>query len=498
MHDEIGGDPDMAAVFADVIVSNIIGTENKKADFWSDSAKNLLKAIILYVEQNQDMRSHGKATIGEAYKLIATTSAPELEAIFSGIGADHPAHMPFQIFAGASAQVKDSIKHELGVYLEVFQNESIRDITSYPEINLEKPAYDKCAYFVIISDQHSALNFLSSLFFSFLFIKIVNYADNKTEDGRCPVQVNMILDEFPSIGLIPGYLKKLATVRGRGISCSHIIQNLSQLIEMYGKNYESILSNCDTHIFLGGNDPTTIKYISDRSGVIGVDQQSTGSQRRTFAPVEIIPRYVLNKSEGKRNLLNPDEIYTLDPSTSIVFIRSLHALRVEKFDYTEHPASERLIQENALSHIPEWTKLKKRSMQPAAERTIVQASSEVGGEGKQSPFKLLVESKSGFRAEDNSEKTEPKSQKSKEKAYRAVKKEEAIVALEEVTDEEILRRAARPNKIVNKNTLQSDMAEKPEEKAEKTAATAIGKGTDNDRENQGAQQWFKAKRASEQ
>lgn len=507
---EINGDLDMAAVFADVIVSNISGTDLKKADFWTDSAKNLLKAIVLYVEQNGKMRREGTSTIGEAYKMIATSTVAELESLFSGISVDHPAHMAFQIFAGASPQVKESIKHELGVFLEVFQNESIRNITSYPEIDLEKPAYDKCAYFVIISDQHSTLNFLSSLFFSFLFIKIVNYADNKTDDGRCPVQVNMILDEFPSIGIISGYIKKLSTVRGRGISCSHCIQNLSQLIEMYGKNYESILSNCDTHIFLGGNDPTTIKYVSDRSGVIGVDQESIRSRRRTLAPVQIIPDYQLNKGEGKRNLLNQDEVYTLDPNKSIVFVRSLHALKVDKIDFTEHPDAERFVQENALSHIPEWVKSRNQRRKPAATAASSASSTDTVDSHDADPAPRLADRNGELKASDETysrpKRPAPRpsqhgNRKLAPKPLPAVKKEKAKSDNEEqdnMTVDDLLHIAARPNRVISKAaTRQKDTenktdTEEPQEEPKEQNADASEQRLASDKKGG---PWFKISNA---
>lgn len=367
---EIGGDQDMAAVFADVIMSNLVGSDTKKTEFWFVSAKNLIKAMILYVSMDKKMIEQKKDTIGETYRILTTSSISELKDMFERLDHNHPAHMPFAIFAGATPTIQESVKHELGVFLEVFQTQTIREITSYEEIDLEKPAYSKCAYFVIMSDQHTTLSFLSSLFFSFLFIKLVNYADNETEDGRCPVPVNMILDEFPNIGSISGFIQKLSTVRGRYINISIIIQSLSQIIDMYGKNYESILSNCDTHLFLGGNDPTTIKYISDRAGIVGVDQLSSNTHRQTFAPVEFLPEYHLSRGEGKRNLLNQDEVYTLDPQKSLVFIRSLHVLKVDKFDYTEHPASKQLISENARSHIPEWqsAQCEKNAAEPIEDR----------------------------------------------------------------------------------------------------------------------------------
>jgi len=428
---EVDGDQEMAAIFAEVVISNITGPDTKKTEFWAVSAKNLLKAMVLYVGLDRKMVEKGKNTIGEAYRIMATSTIAELKDMFANVGEDHPAHMPFEIFAGAPPAVQDAVKHELGVFLEVFQTQTIRDITSYDEIDLEKPAYTKCAYFVIMSDQHTTLSFLSSLFFSFLFIKLVSYADNQTEDGRCPVPVNLILDEFYNIGTINNFVSKLSTVRGRYINISIIIQSLSQIIEMYGKNYEAILSCCDTHLFLGGNDPTTVKYVSDRAGIIGVDQISSRTKRQTFAPVEILPEYQFSRGEGKRNLLNQDEVYTLDMGKALVFIRSLHALKVDKFDYTEHPDAAKLIPEGARSHMPNW--LAQQCKMNSASPPDVEDTEDVA-----QPTEYMVNRKGDFK---QAIKDAPTQSKPKIPAKRPPKKQTSITEMEE-----LMRAVARPSR----------------------------------------------------
>jgi type IV secretion system protein VirD4 len=355
--DEVRGDVDRAAIFADVIISNI--GDNNANQFWTIAAQNLLKALVLYVSTSNQLIENGNSTIGEAYRILVESSEESLFRLFERLEPGHPAHWPFNIYKRASDTVRESVRHELGIFLEVFQNENVRNITAYPEIDLTAPGKEKCAYFVIMSDQHSTLEFLSSMFFSFLFIDLVSYADEETTSGVLPVPVNMILDEFPNIGEIPGFMQKLATVRGRHINISIIFQSLVQIMDMYpGKLYENMLNNCDTHLCLGANDPSSAKYISERAGVMGVTQRSIRTDRKNYVPFQLIPDYKLSEGEGKRNLLNIDEVYTFDNDKAIVFIRGKHPLVVEKFDFTEHPESKHMVQERPSDHVPDWKKVR--------------------------------------------------------------------------------------------------------------------------------------------
>ena len=151
----------------------------------------------------------------------------------------------------------------------------IRNITAYPEIDLELPGKEKCAYFCITSDQDSTFDFLSSLFFSFLFIKLVRFADRNGVDGKLPKAVNFILDEFPNIGAIPDFKKKISTVRSRNISISVIFQNIAQLKNRYPYDeWQEIIGNCDTQIALGCTDEMTARFLSDRTGEVTISVSS--------------------------------------------------------------------------------------------------------------------------------------------------------------------------------------------------------------------------------
>ena len=239
---DINGDDLMAQTFTDVVIKNT--TVGMGDEFWDSASVNLLKALVLYVS----VEFEGEAcTFGEAYKLISLHSAQQLDDLFSKLDFTHPAFAPYNIFKQASDTVRSGIIIGLGARLQVFQNEMIRNITTYNEINLVEAGMKKCAYFCITSDQESTFDFLASLFFSFLFIRLVKYADNYGEGGKLPVPVNLVMDEFPNIGAIVDFKKKISTTRSRAINISVIFQNLAQLQNRYPDGaWQEILGNCDT------------------------------------------------------------------------------------------------------------------------------------------------------------------------------------------------------------------------------------------------------------
>lgn len=269
---EIQGQELMAQLFVDVVIKN---TGSEKGDhFWDNSELNLLKALVLYVEQGYP--PEGK-NIGQVYQLLTLNSEKELNALFDMLPIGHPAKAPFNIFKQASDTVRSGIIIGLGSRLQVFQNKLIRMITSFDEIDLTLPGKEKCAYFCITSDQDSTFDFLSSLFLSFLFIKLVRYADTYGNSGRLPVEVHILADELANIGIVPDLKKKISTIRSRGISMSVIFQNLAQMQNRYPLNqWQEIIGNCDVQLFLGCTDEITAKFISDRTGevTIGVDSKS--------------------------------------------------------------------------------------------------------------------------------------------------------------------------------------------------------------------------------
>ena len=351
---EIGGQEIMAQLFSDVIIKN---TGSPKGDhFWDNSEMNLLKALVLYVDQG--FPPEGK-NIGQVYKLLTMNSEKELNSLFDMLPVTHPAKAPYNIFKQASDTVRSGVIIGLGTRLQVFQNKLIRQITSYNEIDLTRPGREKCAYFCITSDQDSTFDFLSSLFMSFVFIKLVRYADKYGDDGKLPVPVHILADELANGGCtIADLTKKISTIRSRRLSISCIFQNLPQMQNRYPLNqWQEIIGNCDTQLFLGCTDEMTAEFISNRTGDVGVMVSSQAKQLNTWRVTDYTPEYRETHSIGKRRLMTPDEVLRLPLDEALIILRGQKVLKVGKYDYTLHPESRKLRSCRASDHVPEWQKL---------------------------------------------------------------------------------------------------------------------------------------------
>ena len=349
---EINGQETMAQVFADVIIQN---TGSGKGDhFWDNAEMNLLKALVLYVDQGFPPEARN---IGQVYKLLTMSSEKELNSLFDLLPVSHPAKVPYCIYKQASDTVRSGVIIGLGARLQVFQNKLIRQITSYDEIDLTLPGKQKCAYFCITSDQDSTFDFLSSLFMTFIFIKLVRYADKYGEEGKLPVAVHILADELANTGAILELNKKISVIRSRNLSISCIFQNLPQMQNRYPYNqWQEIIGNCDTQLFLGCTDEVTATFISNRSGDVTVGVSSEAKQLNSWRVSDYTPEYRQTKSIGKRKLLTPDEILRLPLDTALVILRGQKVLKVEKYDYTLHPDAQKLTPRKASEHIPEWRK----------------------------------------------------------------------------------------------------------------------------------------------
>lgn len=363
---DINGDDLMAQTFTDVVIKNT--TVGMGDEFWDSASVNLLKALVLYVSVEFEGED---CNFGEAYKLISIRSAAELDALFSVLDYKHPAFAPYNIFKQASDNVRSGIIIGLGARLQVFQNEMIRNITKYNEINLVEVGKKKCAYFCITSDQDSTFDFLASLFFSFLFIRLVRFADNYGENGKLPVPVNFVLDEFPNIGAIPDFKKKISTTRSRAINISVIFQNLAQLQNRYPDGaWQEILGNCDTQLFLGCTDDVTAKLVADRTGEVTVSVASKSKKLNSWRISDYTPEYREARSIGKRKLLTPDEILRLPVNEALVIMRGQKVLKVTKYDYTNHPHSKLIIKKKAATHVPQWRQGLENSFETAVDMEI--------------------------------------------------------------------------------------------------------------------------------
>ena len=353
---EIEGEELMAQLFCDVIIKN---TGSERGDhFWDSAEMNLLKALVLYVEQGYPPDNKN---IGEVYKLLALCSEKELNDLFEQIPTVHPAKAPYAIFKQASETVRSGVIIGLGSRLQVFQNKQIRNITAFDEIDLELPGKRPCAYFCITSDQDSTFDFLSSLFLSFVFIKLVRYADKNCPDGKLPVPVHVLGEELTACGVIPDLSRKISVIRSRNISMSCVFQNLAGLQNRYPYNqWQEILGNSDIQLFLGCVDELTAKYISDRSGEVSIAVTSKAKQLGTWRVSDYTPEYRETSGVGKRKLLTMDEVLRLPINKALVIIRGRKVLQVDKFDYTNHPEASKLKSCKASEHVPEWTRCERR------------------------------------------------------------------------------------------------------------------------------------------
>jgi len=346
---DLGGDTLMAQILTDVIIANTSG--DRRDHFWDNGEGNLLKALVLYVDQDED-RDPGDKNLPAVYQLLTQCDEKTLKQMFSRLPMTHPAKAPFNLFAQASDTVRAGIILGLGTRLQVLQNEAVRKITSYSDIDLTLPGKQKCAYYVILSDQEGSLEFLSSLFFSFLFIQLVRYADS-TPECRCKIPVDFIFDEFNNVGVIPDIARKLSTIRSRSINVCMIVQNLSQLKNRYPNDlWAELLGNADTHLMLGCTDEPTAEFISARSGDMTVDVQSTQTMRQTIAVAQVIPQYRRTDGLGKRRLMTTDEVLRLPNDELLIIIRGQKMLKALKFDYTGHPSAKHMVRTPISDYVP--------------------------------------------------------------------------------------------------------------------------------------------------
>lgn len=340
-------DGSLIDVFCDVVIRN---TTDKFDHFYDNTEMDLLKALCLYVYTDYPPE---KRTFPEAYKLLINKSVEMLDSIFERLPTNHPARGPYQLFAKAE-KVKGNAVLGLGTRLQIIQNKLVQQIISHKDIDLTLPGKQKCAYFCITSDQDSTFDVLATLFTSFLSIKLVRFAD-RTEERKLPIPMNFILDEFPNIGVVPDFKKKLATARSRSIGMAILFQNIPQMQNRYPDNqWEEILGGCDFSIFLGCNDMTTAEYYSKRTGGITVSVASIRKNYNTIRATNYVPEYTESSSVGKRELLMPDEVLRYPLDQGLLIIRGQKVYRFQKMDYTQHPDAKRLRMEKVEEHIPEW------------------------------------------------------------------------------------------------------------------------------------------------
>ena len=376
---EVEGQELMAQLFVDVIIKNTTGG-GKGDHFWDSAEMNLLKALVLYVDKGYPPENRN---MGQVYQLITLNSETALNSLFEVLPINHPAKAPYSLFRQASDSVRSGVIIGLGSRLQVFQAELIKKITARDEIDLELLGQKPCAYFLVTSDQDSTFDFLASLFLSFVFIKLVRYADKNCEGGRLPVPVHVLGEELTACGTIPDLSRRLSVIRSRNISMSCVFQNLAGLQNRYPLNlWQEILGNCDVQLFLGCTDPLTAEFVSSRTGLASVAVSSKSKQLGTWRISNYTPEYRETSGVGKRPVLTPDEVLRLPIDEALVIIRGKKTLKVDKMDYSKHPEYPLLRSCKASAHIPEWRRLEMEAaatpepaVKPAPQKTDAKQTS---------------------------------------------------------------------------------------------------------------------------
>ena len=367
---EVEGQELLAQIFVDVIIKNT--TNNGKGDhFWDSCEMNLLKALVLYVDQSYAEQNRN---IGEVYRLLTLSGESDLDSLFENLPPAHPAKAPYSLYKQASDTVRSGVIIGLGSRLQVFQSELIKKITTRDEIDLELPGQERCAYFLVTSDQDSTFDFLASLFLSFCFIKLVRYADKNCEGGKLPVPVHILGEELTACGTIPDLSRRLSVIRSRNISMSCVFQNLAGLQNRYPLNlWQEILGNCDAQLFLGCTDELTAEFISSRTGLASVSVSSKSKQLGTWRISNYTPEYRETSGVGKRPVLTPDEVLRLPITQALVIIRGQKVLKGDKMDYSKHPEASKLRSCKASAHIPDWQRAAQETPPPSATSSTSQA-----------------------------------------------------------------------------------------------------------------------------
>jgi type IV secretion system protein VirD4 len=359
---DIESDRNLVDSIAEVIVKNT-SNATERQDFWEKAEKNLLQALMHYVQSmtipgTDKLLPIEKRSFGAVYRLLSDESFAELEARFGELPKSHPAKAPYGIFKLAHRQIWGNIAIGLGNRLSVFQNRVIDEITAHSDIDLTLPGKSPCAYYCVISAQDSRYEFLSSLFFSCVASRLTDFARREGEGGRLPVKVNLLLEEFCNIGnLGADFLKQLAILRGFGVGCQLLVQSLPQLAGRYPKaEWEELISHCDVMICLGANDLKTAAYFSDKCGDVTVRTESNQMPLTPlFSPVYTSTRpYSQTKSSARRALLMPDEILRMNNDKCLILLRGQKPLMLDKLAPEEFPVFEKLKPARITEYTPPW------------------------------------------------------------------------------------------------------------------------------------------------
>lgn len=339
----------------DIIANTIVkgqSSDSKGSDpFWEDMAEILLKSLIYYLLAVRPKEEQSLASCANLVRAANNGGGESLlNKLMSELPASHPARVNYQSIEIASDKTFGSILSTLQSKLGKFDSKEIQGVTSSNTIDFEALGREKTVLYVIPPDSHSAYNFLLTIFFAQMIQQLYDFAD--TNGGKLDEMVVFMLDEFANIGKIPDFEKKISTSRSRNIAFSVIIQTIDQLVDLYGDAAETIMANCDTHLFLGGNSLKTAEHFSKALGEKTIIRESTSISKDKD---NVKSGLSVSDQIMARPLMTADEIRRLNPDFALILVKGLKPVKAKKYYYFLKPVSKELkaceISHNDMTHV---------------------------------------------------------------------------------------------------------------------------------------------------
>ena len=320
------------------LIANTQGDGKSGDDFWRKAETLLYTALIGYIYYEAPVEEQNFATLIEMINTMEVREDDEdfknpVDLMFEELAKREPHHFAVRQYAKyrlAAGKTAKSILISCGARLAPFDIQELREITSYDELELDTLGDRKTALFIIISDTDDTFNFLASMIYTQLFNLLCDKADD-VYGGRLPVHVRCLIDECANIGQIPKLEKLMATIRSREISACLVLQAQSQLKSLYKDNCDTIIGNCDSSVFLGGKEPTTLKELSAALGKETIDTFNTGESRGREVS------HSLNYQKLGKELMSQDELAVLNGVKCILQLRGVRPFLSDKYDITKHP-----------------------------------------------------------------------------------------------------------------------------------------------------------------
>lgn len=447
------------------LIKNTNGPNSKDSgDFWEKSEIMLLQAIMFYLI---DFGNENEKNFPTLMKLLRFAEAKEedenflspLDLLFVELEEEYPEHIAvlnYKDYKKAAGKTAKSILISISARLSILSTDNVRNILSDDELEIDKVGDEKTAFFLLIPDSNPSYNFLAAILYTQMFdllyykADFIGYEENgKKIMGRLKYPVRFILDEFANIGEIPDFEMLISTMRSREISANIIIQSFAQLKEKYKDNFETIIENCDSMIFLGGNGSNTMKTISENLGNETIDISTTGKSRGGQSSSSV------NYNLDGRALMYADEIRLLKKDEAILFIRAVRPFRSKKFNLKKHKNYNQTgdFSNDNIFYIDDF------NFQKSKKQSNITVEVEINQSDEDKNFNVLVQLFSSIEKELSGRKKFEELKKEilqREKDHKLSRKE-ILEIVEELKEELNIKRLESVEKFITKNDDYEDL-----------------------------------------